>query len=736
MIAKKKYKKNNGPQSVRFSPDGLKIAVGFYYTRNIDILSGNDLAYLYSPITENINNGDLGSVAWSKNDKYLYGAGRWYDIKGIFQIRRWSNEGEGEYIDLSGPKNAIMDILPLNDSGVMYGSFDPAFGVFDKNGNIKIYKASFIPDFRFNLNGFLISSDASIIQFGFESYGKSPARFSTKERILINNPKSNTDLSPPITTGLRITEWDKYRTPKLNGKILKLEKDEGSRCLAISHVGNSFLLGTDWYLRLFDSNGNERMKIPTPSVTLSVNISGNNKVAIAAFGNGTIRWYRLSDLTELLAFFPHNDKKRWVIWTQSGYYDVSPGGDDLIGWHVNNGIDKAADFFPISMFRSEYYRPDIIEKILDTLDEKEAIRIANEESGRKKEDIIPVKKMLPPVVKIIYPPDGAVIVDKDVVIEFMITPKSDESIKSIIAYVNRTLVMQKYDINPLGNANEEISITIPKQDCEVSIIAENRSNIASEPATIKLKYQGEKKEEKSKIKTLYVLAVGIENYSDSSLKLDYAVDDAEDFSDTILKQKGKLYDDVQVKIIRDGKRTQIIDGFQWIIDESKEGDTVMCFLSGHGFNEVRNFYFLPVDGNKDKLRSTGIKDTEIKDSLIEIKCTTILFIDACHSGNAIGKADITGLANDLRNAKNGIIVFTSSSGNQKSYEDKEWKNGAFTKALVEGINGEAAKNGEITVDGLSAYVTRSVKDITVEKQTPTSSKPNGFIDFTIAVINK
>jgi len=80
---------------------------------------------------------------------------------------------------------------------------------------------------------------------------------------------------------------------------------------------------------------------------------------------------------------PHADKKRWVLWTPSGYYDASPGAEELIGWHVNNGSDQAADFFPISRFRTAYYRPDVVAKVLETLDEPEAIKLANKESTKK-----------------------------------------------------------------------------------------------------------------------------------------------------------------------------------------------------------------------------------------------------------------------------------------------------------------------------------------------------------------
>ena len=45
----------------------------------------------------------------------------------------------------------------------------------------------------------------------------------------------------------------------------------------------------------------------------------------------------------LLSLFVAGDE--WVLWTPSGYYDASPGGDRLIGWHVNRGRQKAARFY-------------------------------------------------------------------------------------------------------------------------------------------------------------------------------------------------------------------------------------------------------------------------------------------------------------------------------------------------------------------------------------------------------
>src|SRR6202044_2592102 len=97
-----------------------------------------------------------------------------------------------------------------------------------------------------------------------------------------------------------------------------------------------------------------------------------------AGGGGTIRWHRVDNGRELLALFVNRDTKAWVAWTPSGYYTASPGGEDLIGWDVNCGWAQAADFFPASLFRDRFNRPDIVQLVLDTLDEDAAVKQANE----------------------------------------------------------------------------------------------------------------------------------------------------------------------------------------------------------------------------------------------------------------------------------------------------------------------------------------------------------------------
>jgi hypothetical protein len=512
-----------------------------------------------------------------------------------------------------------------------------------------------------------------------------------------------------------------------------------------------------------------------------INISGDGRVAVAAFGDGTIRWFRTKDGKEVLGLFPHNDKKRWVIWTPSGYYDASVGAEELIGWHANNSPDMASDFFPISRFRKTYYRPDMIEKVIETLDEKTAINTANEESGRKKqEEEVKVQKILPPVVSIISPNDGTTLSNNKVVVKFTIRSPSGEPVTNIRALLNgrpvattRDMLLDRSDKDTRINENlltqqkeneekpaaptpavkngndiKEVTVTIPSEDSQISIIASNKF-ASSEPATIKLSWQGVRPQrgEFVILPKLYMLAIGVGKYVNfpPENQLHFAAKDARDFVEEMKKQKGNLYRDVSFRLLIDDNATRdtILDGLEWIQRETTSKDVAMVFLSGHGVNDNTGiYYFVPSTFDKKSIKRTGVPYADIKNTVANLAGKTLVFVDTCHSGNVMGTrkalGDVTSIANELSSAENGAVVFASSTGKQFSLERPEWGNGAFTKALIEGLNGKAdyTKKGKISINMLDLYLSERVKELTEGQQTPTTTKPQTIQDFPIAVIAK
>jgi WD40 repeat protein len=739
------------PWGLAFSPDGTHLAVGFFLIPKVDVLEikGNRLEHAYSMDAI----GGLGrkeidfrTVAWSSDGRFLY-AGGTFGQKKAHQIRKWAEGGRGPHSDLPvGAELNVHCILPLAAGGIVYASHDGSFGMINTGDEDVLLSPKVIPIYAGNYEGFLLSPDGSVIQFAYEKRGQSAALFSVNQRQLTDassNPwdslKAGITFQAPITVGLGITDWKISLAPKLKGQPLPLQQ-EVAQCLAIQPDHTAFLLGTNNALWLFNSSGSVKWRIRTPAVVWGVNTNG--RVATAALGDGTIRWYRLSDGKEILAFFPHPDRRRWILWTPSGYYDASPGGEDFIGWQVNNGPDQAADFFPISRFRATYFRPDVIDRVLVTMDEAEAVRLANEESGRKPGALSVIQK-LPPVVTILSPLDGTEVSSPSVTLSYSV--RCQEPAMMLKVLIDGRPVAEGNPENPVKE-NGQLSITIPQRTCEVSLIAQNQF-AASVPATIRLRWKGAIAREEFEIKPkLYVLAVGVSAYQDEALHLDLAAKDALDFGAAWNEQKGGLYSGVEVKVLTDAQATKgdILDGLEWLQRQVTAKDVAVLFFAGHGINDsTGGFYFLPVEADLERLKRTGISQSDITSTVTSIAGKVLVFMDACHSGNLMGKMKRRGLnvissvVNELASAENGAVVFSSATGRQYALENKEWGNGAFTKGVVEGIRGKAdyTSTGRITINMLDLYISERVKELTQGRQTPTTVKPPNVPDFPVAMVH-
>jgi hypothetical protein len=480
----------------------------------------------------------------------------------------------------------------------------------------------------------------------------------------------------------------------------------------------------------------------------AVNVSQNGALGVAAYGDGTIRWHRMSDGKELLAFFPHPDGRRWVAWTPSGYYDAAPGSEDLIGWQLNRGKDEAADFFPASRFRGQFYRPDIISKVLETLDEGTAIAAADNATGGGPR--LASMDLVPPIVRVLTPAFGAKVDHGLVTVKALVNLPKDQTIDSVWATVDgrrvnaRGLLIKEHEAD---GASYTLEVPIPAQDCTLSVFARSGTAV-SEAASVHLAWAGAMTQAQTGgfviQPKLYVLAVGISVYQNPEFKLDYPAKDARDFSFAMRLQKTRLYRDVEVRLLTDAEATRdaLLGGLEWLEQQTTAKDVAVLFLAGHGINDPTGaYYFLPWNADPDRVKTTMVPSTEFQTTLAKLPGKVLLFLDSCHSGNVLkakmrGAMDSNRFINELSSAENGVVVFSASTGRQSSLESKEWGNGAFTKAVIEGLSGKAdfQHTGRVTLNMLDLYISERVKALTKGSQSPTTAKPTNVQDFPIAVI--
>jgi WD40 repeat protein len=726
------------PCSVAFSHDGTKLAVGYVDTTNVSVFPVPDLSPVFLVDTSGLRGeglGGLGTVAWTVDGALL--AGGPYNPTHGTPIIRWLRSGRGGLQLLAAADNIVMNLVPLANGGFVYASADPAFGVYDRQLQRRIDRHSPIIDLRRQIETFRLAPDGTKVAFGLQAGGDSPAWFDANERRLGLGATAGS-LAAADLTSLPIEDWEDYRAaPKLAGRALELNLHEISRSLAIAPDRRSFLLGADWHLRRFDGEGETIWSVPVPEVAWAVNVSGDGRLAVAGLGDGTIRWYRYQDGKELLALFVHRDGKRWVLWTPEGYYDASPGGEDLIGWHVNRGLDHAADFFLASRFRERFYRPAAVGAVLRTLDIDNAL----EKTASRAAPSTPLP--LPPVVTILSPQEGDAVNGSTVDVHYLVRTPSGERVTSVEVLVDgRPLEgargAVRLDDGPAAlEAEREESVVVPLDHNETITLIARAGERAGEAANVRVLWKGEKPLTAPEGRLL-LLAVGISDYRNEALKLRYAAKDAVDVVAAFKRQEGGLYREVVPKLLSDKEATKdkIVKGLEWLEKETTKLDVAIVFLSGHGTTDsYGDYYFLAQDSDPSDLRGTAVWNDEFAKTLRHVAGKALFFFDTCHSGN-VSAPDINLVANTLSSAENGLVVFAASTGREYAYEREEWENGAFTKALIEELTGKADastyRNGKTTVDLLDAWLEEEVQSLTKDLQHPTSVRPRAVRDFALA----
>lgn len=378
----------------------------------------------------------------------------------------------------------------------------------------------------------------------------------------------------------------------------------------------------------------------------------------------------------------------------------------------------------------------------------------------------PVPSLVAPVVSILAPRDGAEVSQTNVTLQLRITAPSERPlalrilVDGLEVVRTRDLILtardQRKSPAPVAAEVEEgiqrVDVPIPRRDCVLRVIAEseNRASAAqevhlrwTEPPAQAATFPAHGAARKPK---LYLLAVGISNYQSAELRLQYPAKDARDFAAALDRQQGPLYQSVQSRVLTDEQATKgnILDGLEWLQRQATQHDLVMLFLAGHGINDpgTGSYAFLPYDADLSAVKRTLVSDADIRSTLVSLAGKALLFMDTCHAGNVMGSVRLRAIPNyaalmsELSSADNGVIVFASSTGRQSSRESERWNNGAFTKALVEGLRGHAdfARSGRITVSMLDLYISERVKELTSGLQTPSTAKPSTLPDYPIAVV--
>ena len=282
-----------------------------------------------------------------------------------------------------------------------------------------------------------------------------------------------------------------------------------------------------------------------------------------------------------------------------------------------------------------------------------------------------------------------------------------------------------------------LTVAVPERDFEISVVAK-ADDTTSVPTRLRIRQTSDGPAVDTR-GALFILTVGVGNYL-NKVRLNFPAKDAQDLANALIDQRHDLFREIHDEVLVQNKATlnNIREKLKWLIARTGPNDTAVVFLAGHGYNDPAGKYFyLPYEEREsDALESDlMLSGAELQQALRAIQGKVVLMLDTCHSGNVLVRGGLTRLINELT-AENRIVVFAASTGDQSSLESKAWQNGAFTKAVVEGLKGTAdyLDDGQITMSELETWTGSRVKQLTGGSQTPTLAKPNAAPDYSIAAL--
>jgi hypothetical protein len=237
--------------------------------------------------------------------------------------------------------------------------------------------------------------------------------------------------------------------------------------------------------------------------------------------------------------------------------------------------------------------------------------------------------------------------------------------------------------------------------------------------------------------TLWVLAIGISEYQNPNINLRFAAQDANAIAQVLKKRGGTLYDEINIKTLTNDQatRTNIIMAMERFLGQAAQGDVVLIFMAGHGVKHktTGSYYFLTHHADGEHLVGQALRWSDF-DEMIKILHRNVdkivLMIDTCHAGS-IKVALRSGSGGEnlaaLMLKAQGLYTLAASKSGEESMESEKFKasdqspgNGAFTFAIVKGLQGEANYNEDdyISVMEVFNYVGKVVPRLTEGRQHP------------------
>ena len=351
---------------------------------------------------------------------------------------------------------------------------------------------------------------------------------------------------------------------------------------------------------------------------------------------------------------------------------------------------------------------------------------------------------------------------------FTVTAKATANdIAKVIVRVDGVEVPQNWSsgLTIAAGEQEELTVEVPLASGQnwIEITPVDSEGISGDTFRFRTIYRSKAKSD------LYIVALGVSDYDNPDLQLQYAAKDATDISKA-LEQYGSGEKHVLLLTNEQVKDRSALEKVRDFLSNTTVNDRVVFYVAGHGMlDDKYNYYYAPAGFDSERIDETGIAMDELTACLQNAKARKkLLLLDTCHSGmlgeegeeklamsgvqlphgvraiqhrgmkvkKAIGALNTKQKKRYIEDlfsrgdVQRGINIIAGAAGAEYALESGAWKNGVFTSTIIQALqdsNADANKDGKLNVEELQHYVTSKVAEQTNGEQKPSSvASENGY----------
>lgn len=465
---------------------------------------------------------------------------------------------------------------------------------------------------------------------------------------------------------------------------------------------NVFSAGADRQIRVWDISVAKVIRTfdGHKAEVTSLLFSPDNKMLISHSVDGATKFWDLNSGKEFFEHI-HFGEKEWMVKNPEGYFNGTQDARQFI--HFVNGMKT----YGADQFFDEFYRPDLLPKIFQNRGNDGSQGINQKLKGSP-----------PPTLKIAIMPtsDPA---KADVFVKIIDNGAGVSSVK--LFHNGKSIVLSELKL-PNGKGQSTVvkeTVSLIGGTNTFTSSANNKDRVESDPVSAEIF-----SENSDKNSVCHILAVGINQYKNPKMALNYAKPDAESFGKAV-DSKG-LFKNVELHTLydTDASRANILKKLDELSSQIHQEDVFIFYYAGHGSMVEDQFFFIPSESARlydlSSLKKEAIEASILQDKFKNIKALKQLIImDACQSGGSVellanrGAAEEKAIAQLSRSA--GIHVMASAGSEQFAAEFAELGHGIFTYLLIKGLEGEAdgsPKDGKVTIYELKSFLDDQVPELT------------------------